>query len=274
MLSPAREALYGGAAGGGKSDGLLMGAAQDVDVPGYAALLLRRSFRDLNQPDSLIPRSKEWWTGKADWSQQDKRWTFPSGATITFGYLDSPDDVYQYQGAAYQYIGWDELTQFPESPYRYLFSRLRRRAGVDVPLRKRAGSNPGGVGHEWVKARFVKPAVPSPGRVFVPARLEDNPHLDAAAYIESLAELDPITREQLLRGDWDAYVGGRFRREWFRRYGRHGTGYRMGPAGSTRIYTWEQCLLRHGGPGRVQRRDGRQRRPRLHGGQRVGDNAP
>ena len=241
LLSPAKEALYGGATGGGKSDALLMGAAQDLDRPGYAALLLRRTFRDLNQPDALIPRSKEWWTGKADWNQQDKRWTFPSGATITFGYLDSPDDVYQYQGAAYQYVGFDELTQFPEGPYRYLFSRLRRRAGVDVPLRMRAGSNPGGVGHEWVKARFVKPAGEAPSRVFVPALLRDNPHLDAAAYVEALAELDPITRAQLLAGDWEAYVGGRFKRAWFRRYGRHGTGYRMGPPHSTRIYTWDQC---------------------------------
>lgn len=168
------------------------------------------------QPDALIPRSKEWWKGKADWNAQEKRWTFPCGATITFGYLERDDDVYQYQGAAYQFVGIDELTQHTEFRYRYLFSRLRRRAGVTVPLRMRAGSNPGGRGHEWVKKRFLIDFVP--GRVFVPALLADNPSLDAAEYERSLAHLDPITRAQLLRGDWEAHVGGRFKPRWLRYY--------------------------------------------------------
>ena len=109
-----------------------------------------------------------------------------------------------------------ELVQHTEFSYRYLFSRLRRLEGSDLPLRMRATSNPGGRGHEWVKNRFLKES--SPDRVFIPARLEDNPYLDQAAYIASLSELDPITRAQLLAGDWEAYEGGRFRREWFRSY--------------------------------------------------------
>ena len=200
-----------------------MAAAQYVNTPGYAALLLRRSFRDLMQPDSLIPRSKEWWGGKAHWGAQEKRWTFPSGASITFGYLDHEDDVRQYQGAAYQFVGFDELTQFTEAKYRYLFSRLRRCAGVDVPLRMRAGSNPGGVGHEWVKQRFI--AQLAPDRVYIRALLRDNPSLDAAEYERSLAHLDPVTRAQLLEGDWEAYLGGRFKHEWLRRYYRRGEYY-------------------------------------------------
>jgi predicted phage terminase large subunit-like protein len=210
------EALFGGAAGGGKSEALLMAAAQFADTPGYAALLLRKSFRDLSQPDALIPRSKEWWGERAHYSGLDKRWTFPSGATITFGYLEHADDVYQYQGAAFQFVAFDELTQFDEMPYRYLFSRLRKGQGVAVPLRMRAGSNPGGKGHDWVKRRFITHRTGA--RVFVPSRLEDNPSLDRAEYLRSLAELDPITRAQLLAGDWDAYQGGRFRKEWFRSY--------------------------------------------------------
>lgn len=214
LLLPHREALYGGAAGGGKSDALLMGALQWVDVPGYAALLLRRSFRDLNQAEALIPRSKEWLINTdARWNENDKRWTFPSGATLTFGYLEHEDDKYQYQGAAFHFVGFDELTQFSASQYLYLFSRTRRLKGSAVPIRVRGATNPGGRGHDWVKDRFL---VRRKG-VFVPARLEDNPHLDQAEYEAQLAELDPVTRARLRKGDWDAREsGGYFREEWFR----------------------------------------------------------
>lgn len=215
-----------------------MAALQYAHVPGYAALLLRRTFRDLNQPDSLIPRSKEWLMGRASWSAIDKRWTFPSGATLTFGYLDHEDDVYQYQSSAFQFIGFDELTQFPETWYRYLFSRLRRHTGVDVPLRMRAGSNPGGLGHEWVKRRFVA-APPSQDRLFIPSQLDDNPSLDRDQYVQSLSQLDPILRAQLLAGDWDAYIGGRFRKEWFRRYTVDGRYYHL--QGRNSPFLIDQC---------------------------------
>lgn len=202
-----REALYGGAAGGGKSDALLMAALQYVHVAGYAALILRRTFRDLAQPDAIMARSHDWLRGTdATWNDRDKRWTFPSGATLTFGYCATPADVYQYQGAALQYVGWDELTQFPERPYRYLFSRLRRLAGTDIPLRMRAATNPGGIGHEWVRRRFI--ADPTDDRPFVPALLHDNPSLDADEYRASLAELDSTTRAQLERGVWVRDAGG------------------------------------------------------------------
>lgn len=215
LALPHKEALYGGAAGGGKSDALLMGAAQYVEVPGYAALLLRRTYPDLAQPDGLIPRSLEWWAGTgAKWNDNDHRWTFPSGATVTFGHLQHENDKLRYQGAAYQYIGFDELTQFTATQYKYLFSRLRRREGANVPLRMRAASNPGGPGHDWVKERFI--TAPDVGRIFIPARLADNPGLDHEAYVESLAELDHHTRRQLLEGDWDSRPpGDLFRREWF-----------------------------------------------------------
>src|SRR5262249_25927513 len=174
------------------------------------------SFTDLSQPKALIPRSKEWWLDRVHWSAQEKRWTFPSGATLTFGYLERDDDVYQYQSAEYQYIGFDELTQHTEFRYRYLFSRLRRPAGLDVPLRMRGATNPGGRGHEWVKRRFI--TRPERGRGFVPAQLDDNPSPDRDEDLRSLAGLDPVTRAQLLAGDWDAYAGGRFRKEWFKTY--------------------------------------------------------
>jgi predicted phage terminase large subunit-like protein len=123
-------------------------------------------------------------------------------------------DHFRYQSAAFQYIGFDELSHFEEQQYRYMFSRLRRLEGVEVPLRMRSASNPGGVGHDWVKRRFIDPG--SPERPFIPSRLEDNPYLDRESYVESLKELDPTTREQLLNGDWVVRPpGGMFKRGWF-----------------------------------------------------------
>ena len=211
-----REALYGGAAGGGKSDALLMAALQYVDVPGYSALLLRKTYADLSLPGALMTRAFEWLkpTGVQFISNQH-RWEFPSGASLTFGYLDSVGAEYRYQSSEFQFIGFDELTQFREGQYRYLFSRLRRLEGSELPLRMRAASNPGGVGHEWVRSRFVDQVVQDGNRVFVPATLADNPYLDAESYIQSLQQLDPVTRQQLLNGDWTARQDGNlFKREW------------------------------------------------------------
>jgi hypothetical protein len=202
------EAGYGGAAGGGKSDAILAAALQYVDVPGYAALILRRSFSDLALPGAAMARSKEWLTGRAKWNEREKTWSFTGGSSLTFGYLESETDVYRYQSSEYQFIGFDELTQFSESQYRYLFSRLRRVSAIDVPLRMRWASNPGGVGHGWVKRRFIDE--PAPGVVFVPARVSDNPGLEADEYVESLSHLPETIRAQLLEGDWGAFEGAAF----------------------------------------------------------------
>lgn len=204
------EALYGGAAGGGKTDALLMGALQDVEVPGYSAMLFRRTFPELRMPDSLLDRADVWLHGTdAHWSGLRSTWYFPSGARVTFGYLQHDADKHRYQSAAFQYIGFDELTTFTEAQYTYLFSRLRKPEGMPVRLRMRAGSNPGGPGHDWVRQRFLVE-----NRTFIPARLEDNPFLDREAYMASLAKLDPVTRRQLLEGDWEARQHGNlFQRE-------------------------------------------------------------
>lgn len=216
LLLSCGEALYGGAAGGGKSDALLMAALQYVDTPGYAAILFRRTFADLALPEALMDRAGQWLGGTAArWSGDRKTWTFPSGATLSFGYLENENDKYRYQGAAFQFVGFDEATQFTQTQYTYLFSRRRRLVGSEVPLRTRAASNPGGVGHEWVRQRFLIEG-PAKGRVFVPAKLADNPFLDEATYLDGLAELDPVTRKRLRDGDWNARgAGGLFKREWF-----------------------------------------------------------
>ncbi len=201
------EAFYGGSVGGGKSSALLLGALEHVHVPGYAALLLRRTYADLALPGAIMDRSHTWLRGTgATWNQQDKRWTFPSGATLTFGYLDTERDKYRYASAEFQYIGFDELTQFPAGWYTFLLSRLRGPAGGLVPMRARSAGNPGGIGHRWVKQRFIDST--GPECRFVPANLADNPHLDADTYRKSLAQLDEVTRRQLEDGIWIQDSGG------------------------------------------------------------------
>lgn len=204
LLVPNREVLYGGAAGGGKSDWLLMAGLQYVDIPGYSAVLFRKKFQDLAKPGALMDRAGEWLANTAArWNEQKKLWRFPSGAVLAFGYLENLTDLRQHQGAEYQYVGFDELTQHEERHYKYLFSRLRRLRDSPIPIRMRAASNPGDVGHPWVFRRFFIEG-PAKGRVFIPAKLEDNPYLDRDEYIQSLDELDPILKAQLLNGDWGA----------------------------------------------------------------------
>lgn len=226
-----REALYGGAAGGGKTDAALMAASQYVCVPGYNAIIFRQTYGQLAQDGGLIERSMEWWGDSATYQQGTHRWTFPSGASVTFGSLQYEKDKHKYQGAEYHFVYFDELTNFPTGgAYTYLFSRLRRPAEAehiarcphcglglnDVPLRMRAGTNPGGAGERWVFDRFVGPwrlakegkAPFNPGRLFVPSRLQDNPYLDYDAYLETLNELDAVERARLLEGDWDVRERG------------------------------------------------------------------
>lgn len=238
-VNDVREVFYGGAAGGGKSSCLLMAALEHVNTPGYFALLLRRTYADLSKPGALMDRAAGWLRNtSAKWNEQKKQWTFPSGATLTFGYLDTENDKYQFQGSEYQFIGFDELSQFSESQYLYLFSRLRRLATSDIPLRMRSASNPGGVGARWVYKRFIpekftpndaveakvwwKEGADESGRefkrAFIPAKLQDNPHLDREQYEEFLNELDPITREQLLRGDWLISERGDILSMWDEKY--------------------------------------------------------
>lgn len=228
------EALYGGAAGGGKTDALLMAALQYVDVPRYHALLLRRTYPELE--GTLLLRAHEW-LGDTDaqWNGNLYRYTWPeSGAMLTFGYLQTERHRYRYSGWEFQFVGFDEVTAFSEADYRFLFSRLRKpdvETGeplAHVPLRMRGASNPGDRGHEWVRRRFIERRAASEfpiddprfdpkdtpararRRVFIPARLDDNPHVDRESYEESLANLTVIERARLRDGDWYADAGDRY----------------------------------------------------------------
>jgi len=261
LLLECREAFYGGAGGGGKSDALLMAALQYADVPGYHALIIRRNMPDLAMPNALMDRAHGWLGGRNDahWDESKKRWSFAIGATLSFGYLDAARDVDRYASAEFAFIGVDELTQFSEKQYLDLFARLRAPAclrceleqdyiqhrklahprqandcpicidlkrrqrsvmhlpAAHIPLRMRAASNPGNIGHDWVKRRFVTRLGAPPGdRLFVPARLNDNPFINRAEYVISLMNLDPVTRDRILKGDWDARSSrGVLKREWF-----------------------------------------------------------
>lgn len=231
-----REALYGGAAGGGKSVALLVAALQYVEEPGYAAVILRRTFKQLSKADSILNKAKEWLmphvnAKRVKWNGDDHKFTFPSGATLEFGHMDHENSIYDYQGGIWAYIGADEATQFTGTLLAYPRTRQRRPANSQIPMRWRGASNPGGIGHDYVKSRYVKledgstPAkydrnaqfVPN---AFFPATIDDNPHIDREDYIKALREsgIDGVLLDQLLKGDWDAVAGGRFKKEWFGRF--------------------------------------------------------
>jgi predicted phage terminase large subunit-like protein len=197
------EALFGGAAGGGKSSALLMSAMQYVDVPNYSAILFRRTYADLALPGALMDRFRSWSAGVEEihWNANSYVATFPSGARISFGYLNNTNDYLRYKGSEFQFIGMDEVTEIRESDYRYMFSRLRRPASgplSQVPLRMRSASNPA---PNWVRQRFIVEGQ-STGRIFVPSKLTDNPGIDADSYRQALQELDPVERRRLEEGDW------------------------------------------------------------------------
>lgn len=228
-----RESLYGGAAGGGKSDALLAAAVRYIDEPDHNAIIFRRSYPELR---NLIRRSLQLYPqlgGKYNRSQHE--WKFPSGAALIFRFIASEDDVYSYQGDAFTFIGWDELTQFPgdftdedtgeiyNSAYVYMLSRLRRGVNSKVRLMVRATCNPGGVGHHWVKARFqindagdaslVKDPRTGLHRSFFPARIHHNPHLAGGEYERTLDAMSSAKRKALKEGRWDIFAGAQFS-EW------------------------------------------------------------
>lgn len=234
-----QEVLYGGAGGGGKSFAMVADPFRYVNNPNFRGLLVRRTNDELRE---LISTSKRLYLGadkRNQFLERDKTWVFPSGATLWMSYLESEDDVLRYQGQAFSWIGFDELTQW-QSPYawNYMRSRLRTTTASGLKLYQRATTNPGGPGHGWVKKMFVDAAPPNTAfwatdpdtgetlswpkghsregeplfkRRFIPATLFDNPYLaDDGMYEANLLSLPEHQRRQLLYGDWDLNEGAAF----------------------------------------------------------------
>ena len=214
----ASEVLFGGAAGGGKSYGQIVDALLfALTYRGSKQLILRRTFAELDKSLircalSLYPR--ELFTLNAS-SHTGK---FKNGSIIDFGYCATENDVYQYQSAEYDVIRFDELTHFTEAQYVYLISRVRGANGF--PKQIKSSTNPGGVGHNWVKERFVDPSPPGcrfvgrdgMERIFIPSLLDDNGFLMKSdpSYRERLMALPMRERRALLFGDWDVFEGQYF----------------------------------------------------------------
>ena len=238
LAASEREVLYGGAAGGGKSYGLLADPMRYFSNPNFSGLILRRSVDELRE---LVWKSQELYPKAfkgAKWGEKKSQWSFPSGAKLWFSYLDRDQDVLRYQGQSFSYIAVDELTQYPSAfCWNYLRSRLRT-TDPTLPIHMRATTNPGGIGHSWVKRCFVDPAPantkfiaqdiesgedlvypeghekagePLFYRRFIPASLVDNPYLmEGGQYEANLLSLPEMQRRQLLEGDWAVADGAAF----------------------------------------------------------------
>ena len=212
------EVLFGGAAGGGKSYGQTVDALLfALKYPGSRQLILRRTFPELEK--SLIRTSLAIYPrGIYTFNASSHTGKFKNGSTIDFGYLGAENDVYQYQSAEYDVIRFDELTHFTESQYVYLISRVRGANGY--PKQIKSTTNPGGVGHAWVKRRFIDPAEPTHPfwgedglkRVFLPSLLDDNKFLvnRDPSYRARLLALPEREKKALLYGDWNIFDGQYF----------------------------------------------------------------
>lgn len=218
------ETLFGGAAGGGKSLASVMDAMsfclQHDDVH---AFMFRRTYPELE--DSLIRAAMtnipddcgRYIAGRHDWE-------FPNGSAIHFRHCQSPDDVRRYQGAEIHRLYIDELTHWPLGMFTYLKTRVRASKALGIKPLAKCTTNPGGIGHSWVKKRFIDPAPPlttiretvrsealggkeyEMTRVYIPAKATDNPYLNES-YIFELEQKPKEIRDALLNGSWDSYEG-------------------------------------------------------------------
>jgi len=219
LAAAEKDVLYGGAAGGGKSFAMLIDPLRYCHIKEHRALILRRSMPELRE---LIDKSRELYPKAfkgAKFREVEKLWSFPSGAKIEFGFLEKDADVYRYQGQAYSWIGFDEITHLPtEFGWNYLASRLRT-TNPNLETYLRCTANPGGVGAQWVKKRYIEASEPNKTfkgkdgltRKFIPALLQDNPYLaEDGEYERMLQSLPAVQRRQLLEGNWDVAEGAAF----------------------------------------------------------------
>lgn len=226
LQSQAREVLYGGAAGGGKSDALMMLPMYRVDNGKHRCLMLRRTRPQLQE---VIDRSIQIYpevVPGATWKEAESRWKFPSGAIIQMGYAEHEKDILNFKTFEYDLICFDELTSFTEWQYLFMFLRNRTKSALLPPL-MRAGTNPGDVGHEWVFTRFIKDRLPYKiyqeyvevdkrkiyvPRQFIPSTVWDNPAMpDRDAYIAGIMQMSAEDQAAYLYGEWSRLAGSMFK---------------------------------------------------------------
>ena len=218
------EALFGGAAGGAKTWALCLWLAEGIHLSDYSAIIFRRTYKQLTVGnDALVPLTQRLYPRLGGtYHKSEKKWVFESGAVIQMGHLQHEEDVNDYQGPSFHRVAFDELTHFTESQYLYMFSRMRKAPNYPIYLGIRSASNPGSIGHQWVKKRFItrqaiddvrnlsyeEPSRPDmvywsgEDTAFVPSRVADNHHLDVKDYIERMDKwLPPLLKERLLAGD-------------------------------------------------------------------------
>lgn len=223
--------LYGGAAGGGKSDGLLIFLIRlCCQVARAKTLFLMKTFKDLSEPGAAIDRAQELLTGLAAWRNAEMRWDFPNGSKLQFGHLQHENDIYNYEQAQLDALAIDSLTSLSKRSFLYMNSRVRATVKGSKP-KVRAGTNPGNIGHQWVRDMFIDAAPwntrfmlkdPDSGEEigdarFIPARLDDNPAMVERDpdYGRRLNLLPDDLRRAYRDGDWDIFAG-QFFPEWRR----------------------------------------------------------
>lgn len=236
MRLPWDEVLFGGAKGPGKTDALLSEGTRQIDHLRYRGVIFRRTVPQL---DEIVIRSHERFSSWAKWNEQKHVWTWPSGARLKLAHCQREQDKYNYQGHEYHYMGFDQLETFTLTMYLFLIAQCRT---SDPTLRCyiRSTANPTGVGHAWVKERFIdkldrigtpkwfkrvndedtecpRTDTDAMSRAFVFATVFDNPALmdNDPAYLSRLRQLSEKMRRALMDGDWDV-LEGQFFHEWRR----------------------------------------------------------
>lgn len=231
------ECMFGGTKGPGKTQSLLQEGLRQINHPGYRAIIFRRTYPRLGE---IIDRSFKYFKHLgAKYSDKDislkiPSWTFPSGAKYAFGHCQNEPDKYNYQGKEFHYLGFDQVEEFTESMYLFLMAQ-NRTSDKQIKCYIRCTANPGGVGHAWVKKRWIEVCPPNQikyfkrvededievaktdplaiSRSFVPASVYDNPSIiqNDPTYVKRLEQLPEADKQALLYGNWDVFKGQFFK---------------------------------------------------------------